>query len=65
MIFATILLGLIFVIIYGTCSIMSKLSKEPKKINKKSTGITYLDELNEAARRGIIGGGPPNDVKRD
>lgn len=43
---------------------MSKLSKEPKTV-KKSTGITYLDELNEAARRGIIGGGPPNDVKRD
>ncbi len=65
MICATILLSFVFVIILGTCTIMSKLSKEKPK-PKKSSGITYLDELSEAAKRGIIGGGPPqNDAKRD
>ena len=62
---ATILLSFVFVIILGTCTIMSKLSKQKPK-PKKSSGITYLDELSEAAKRGIIGGGPPqNDAKRD
>jgi hypothetical protein len=62
---ATILLSFVFLIILGTCTMMSKLSKHKPK-PKKSSGITYLDELSEAAKRGIIGGGPPqSDAKRD